>query len=158
MHKTMRKTADTLATVHIRHHYAATPARVFDAWLVPSLAGLWLFATASRPIRSAAIDARNGGAFCFVERRAGVSIEHRGAYLDVARPHRLRFELFSPDFAGVMTRVTVGFNPRGSTECELLLTHDGLPADCAAQVEARWTGMLYGLAVVLAHDDITESM
>ncbi len=144
--------------IRVSRRYPAPPAHVFDAWLNPSVAQLWLFATASRPMRNAIIDAHNGGAFCFIERRAGAFIEHRGTYLDIARPHRLRFELFSPDFASAMTRVTAAFSPRGSTGCELLLTHDGLPADCAARVEARWTGMLYGLAVVLARDDIAESM
>ena len=44
----MPQLADSRTTVHISHHYAASPARVFDAWLTPQQAGLWLFATAAR--------------------------------------------------------------------------------------------------------------
>jgi uncharacterized protein YndB with AHSA1/START domain len=160
-------------TVHISHRYAAPPARVFDAWLAPQLAGLWLFATASRPMVSADIDARPGGAFRLVERRIGATIEHRGHYVEIARPQRLVFLLQSPDCAPKevplggtpkevplggaphATRVSVEFT-RHHTGCELTLMHDGLPADCTAHVEARWTGMLYGLGVVLRRADAGE--
>lgn len=139
-------------TVRINHRYAASPARVFDAWLAPQLAGLWLFATASRPMVSADIDARPGGAFCLVERRIGTTIEHRGHYVEIARPQRLVFLLQSPDCAPHATRVSAEFTAC-NTGCELALMHDGLPADCTAHVEARWTGMLYGLGVVLRRPD-----
>lgn len=172
----MQQLADTRSALHITHHYAASPARVFDAWLTPQVAGLWLFATASRPMVNVVIDARAGGAFCFVERRAGAVIEHRGQYIEIASPQRLVFMLRSPDCApkevllggaarcaasplGVKeaplggashaTRVTAKFTTCG-TGCELRLAHDGLSAEGAARMEARWTGMLYGLGVVLA--------
>lgn len=145
----MQQLADTRTTVHIRHHYAASPARVFDAWLAPQLAGLWLFATASRPMVNVVIDARAGGAFCLVERRAGAIIEHRGHYDEIVRPQRLVFMLHSKDCAPHATRVTAVFTPHHRA-CMLELMHDGLPADHAARIEARWTGMLYGLGVVLA--------
>jgi uncharacterized protein YndB with AHSA1/START domain len=157
----MQQLADTRSTLHITHHYAASPARVFDAWLTPQLAGLWLFATASRPMVKVAIDARAGGAFCFVERRTGKLIEHRGHYIEIMPPLRLVFMLRSPDCAPHATRVTAEFTAQ-NTGCALELIHDGLPADRAmspngtsfgARAEARWTGMLYGLGVVLAHQD-----
>lgn len=154
----MHQLADTRSTVRIRHHYAASPARVFDAWLAPQLAGLWLFATASRPMVNVVIDARAGGAFCFVERRAGTIIEHRGHFDEIVRPQRLVLLLQSPDCAPKQvpsggaphaTQVTAEF-ARCDTGCELRLMHDGLPAYHAPHMEARWTGMLYGLGVVLA--------
>lgn len=145
----MHQLADARTAVNLRHRYAAPPARVFDAWLAPQLAGLWLFATASRPMVNVAIDARAGGAFCFVERRAGTVIEHRGRYVEIVRPQRLVMTLHSPDWAPHATRVSAGFIPR-NTGCELELMHKGLPVDRATDVEARWMGMLYGLGVVLA--------
>src|SRR6186713_3013089 len=123
----MQQLADTRSRLHITHHYAASPARVFDAWLTPRLAGLWLFATASRPMVNVVIDARAGGAFCFVERRAGAVIEHRGQYIEIASPQRLVFMLRSPDcapkevpFGGAShaTRVTAKFTTCGKG-CEL---------------------------------------
>ena len=175
----MQQLADSRTTVRISHHYAASPARVFDAWLTPQLAGLWLFATASRPMVNVVIDARVGGTFCFVERRAGTLIEHRGHYVEITRPQRLVLMLRSPDCAPkevllggaarcatsplggkevplggapYATRVTTELTPH-NTGCALELIHDGLPADRAMRVEARWTGMLYGLGVVLARQD-----
>jgi len=160
----MQQLADLRTTVRISHRYAAPPARVFDAWLAPQLAGLWLFATASRPMMSADIDARPGGAFCLAERRIGTTIEHHGHYVEITRPQRLVFLLQSPDCAPKevplggaphATRVSAEFT-RHHTGCELTLMHDGLPADCTAHVEARWTGMLYGLGVVLRRADAGE--
>lgn len=49
------------------------------------------------------------------------------------------------------TRVTAVFTPKNRA-CMLELMHDGLPAEHAAHMQARWTGMLYGLGVVLARD------
>ncbi|MBX9905097.1 MAG: SRPBCC domain-containing protein [Burkholderiales bacterium] len=162
----MQQLADTRTTLHIRHHYAAPQARVFDAWLSPQLAGLWLFATASRPMVNVTIDARSGGAFCLVERRAGAVIEHRGRYVEILRPQRLVFMLHSKDCAPKevplggaphATRVTAVFTAQDRT-CMLELMHEDLPADHAAHMEARWTGMLYGLGVVLTGRDSGERL
>lgn len=151
----MQQLADTRTSLHITHHYAASPVRVFDAWLAPQLAGLWLFATASRPMTNVVIDARAGGGFCFVEHRAGTRIEHRGHYVEIMRPQRLVLMLHSPDSATYATRVMAEFTPCG-TGCALELIHEELPADHAARVEARWTGMLYGLGVVLTQHDLRK--
>lgn len=148
----MQQLADSRATVRISHHYATPPARVFEAWLAPQLAGLWFFATASRPMVKANIDARVGGNFCFFERRAGAIIEHRGHYVEIMRPQRLVFALRSPDCAPQATRVAAEFTAH-NRGCMLQLIHDGLPLDHAAHIEARWTGMLYGLDMLLAQRD-----
>jgi uncharacterized protein YndB with AHSA1/START domain len=171
----MQQLADACTAVNVTHQYAASPARVFDAWLSPQLAGSWLFATASRPMVSVDIDARAGGAFCFVERRAGAIIEHRGHYDEITRPQRLVFVLHSPDCAPQevplggapkevllgrapqATRVTVGLT-HCDGGCELQLMHDGLSANQAARIETRWTGMLYGLGVVLARHNTGKSI
>src|SRR2546422_8524707 len=47
--------------------YDAPSARVFGAWLDPEVAGQWLFATASRPMAHAEIDARVEGSFRFMD-------------------------------------------------------------------------------------------
>lgn len=144
-------------TLRIKHHCAAPPVRVFDAWLLPDLAGLWLFATAARPMTSVIVDARNGGAFRFIERRAGRLIEHRGRYAGITRPQCLAFVLHSPDCASHATRVTVQFAGHHGG-CRLLLAHEEIPAEHAAHVEARWTGMFYGLDTVLALQDAENTI
>ena len=56
-------------SVRVARRYAASPARVFDAWLDPAVARQWLFATASHPLAHVEIDARVEGSFCFVDRQ-----------------------------------------------------------------------------------------
>jgi uncharacterized protein YndB with AHSA1/START domain len=140
----MQQLADACTAVTVTHQYAASPARVFDAWLSPQLAGSWLFATASRPMVRVDIDARAGGAFCFVERRAGAIIEHRGHYDEITRPQRLVFVLYSPDCAP--KEVPLGGAPglhaatdAKTTEARLLagfsLARAGLHDDAKAQFE-----------------------
>lgn len=153
----MQQLAAARSTLHITHHYAASPVRVFDAWLAPQLAGLWLFATASRPMVNATIDARNGGSFSFVEYRAGTRIEHRGHYVEILRPQHLVFMLHSADCAAEGTRVSVSLRPLRKG-CELQLHHDELPAARAAHVQARWEGMFYGLESVLAQSHAGETI
>lgn len=140
--------AELGSTVRVTTVLEAAPERVFDAWLDSGIAGKWLFATASRPSVRVAIDARVGGAFCFVERTRGGHMEHAGVYVEINRPRRLVFTLAEGKRSRDLTRVRVEIAPQdnGST---LTLVHDNVPPDGADRIEARWTGMLYGLGVTL---------
>lgn len=135
-------------TIRLRHRFAAAPETVFAAWLDPRVAARWLFATASRPVMRAAIDARVGGSFCLVERENGKLIEHAGEYLDITPPRRLVFTLSLEDHPRVVTRVIVEVMAR-KRGCELALHHENLPPGCAHAAETRWAGILYGLGVTL---------
>lgn len=137
------------AAVRVARHYDAAPARVFDAWLDPRIAGRWLFATALQPAACASIDARVGGAFRFVELRDGVEIEHTGEYLEILRPRHLAFTLRGEGHAPAATRVRARIIP-AAAGCRLTVSHERVPAERARGLEERWTGMLYGLAETLA--------
>lgn len=139
------------AAVRLSEKFRASPERVFDAWLDPEIAGRWLFATASRPMTSVTIDAREGGAFRFVDRNDGAHIEHTGVYLEIVRPWRLAFTLSANDGRQAMTRVRAEIVPSLARKggCELALAHERVPGQFAERIEARWTGMLYGLGVTL---------
>jgi len=132
------------ASIRVTRCLSAPAERVFDAWLEPEVAGRWLFATASRPMARVEVDARVGGSFCFVERRNGEITEHTGEYVEIVPHRRLVFTLAMADRPHVVTRVTAEISPL-KTGCELALTHENVPPDCADQTEARWTGILYGL-------------
>lgn len=132
--------------IRLTRRFRAPPRRVFDAWLDPGTAGRWLFATAQRPMTHVEIDARVGGRFRLAERRNGQRHEHHGHYLEIAPPRRLVFTLRGERRA---SRVTVEIAPRRSG-CELSLRHENLPPERAPEVEARWSGMLYGLDETLA--------
>ena len=128
------------SVVRVRQLLPATPARVFQVWLDPVLAGRWLFATASRPMTRVAIDARIGGRFRFADEDGA---EESGCYLEILPALRLAFSL---ECSG--STVTVEFS-RHAAGCLLSLTHCGLLSDDAGHAQARWEGMLYGLCLML---------
>ena len=132
--------------------FDARPQRVFDAWLDPSFAARWLFATASRRIAQVEIDARVGGAFRFVDRDDGSAIEYTGEYVEIVPHRRLAFTLVLPGAERTITRVTVAIASlnRGS---RLNLIHENVPDVNAGDINDRWTGILYGLGVMLVPDD-----
>jgi uncharacterized protein YndB with AHSA1/START domain len=128
--------------------YDATPERIFYAWLDADVARRWLFATAARPSANVRIDARVAGAFRFVERPDGSDIEYRGEYVEIVPCRRLVFSLVLPGGRRPLTRVSVDIEAQANG-CDLALTHEGVPPDLACDIEARWTGMLYGLGEIL---------
>jgi uncharacterized protein YndB with AHSA1/START domain len=134
--------------IHVKRRYRAPPARVFEAWLDPGIAGNWLFATALCPMERVEIDARVGGEFCFVERQDGRSTEYAGKYIEIVKHRRLAFTLSLGQLPHVDTRVTVDIAPIRNG-CELSLTHENVPSDRASQLEGRWTGILFGLGETL---------
>ncbi len=146
--KRYRSAAQRQARIRVKRRYAASSARVFDAWLDPEVARKWLFATASRPMAHVEIDARVEGSFCFVDRRDGESTEYAGEYIEIL-PHRwLVFTLTMEKYPHVIMRVSVEIAPL-TNGCELTLTHENVPQDRASHIEGRWTGVLYGLGVTL---------
>ena len=100
------------ATVVVERRIAASPERVFDAWLDPDSAGQWLFATpdgddgAGRDRRraSAAASRSSSGA-------ATDLAEHHGEYVEIDRPRRLAFDFWT-SFSDERTRVTVDHRAR----------------------------------------------
>ena len=134
--------------VRVHHHFDASAERVFDAWLDPSRAGKWFFATPTGVMVRAEIDARVGGRFCFVDRRDGVDVEHVGEYLEIDRPRRLVFTFGVPQFSAEFTRVAIDLVASGSG-CELTLTHHGVLPEYASRTREGWTGILEGLATTL---------
>ena len=137
------------AAIRVARRFSAPPERVFHAWLEPALAGRWLFATASQPTTVLDIDPRVGGSFRLAERCNGARTEHTGEYVEIVPHRRLVFTLAMADRPRVLTRVTAEIRPRGAG-CELAVSHENVPPDCAGETEARWTGVLYGLGEVLS--------
>jgi len=144
--------AGARVTVRVSRRLEAPAERVFDAWLDPQNAGKWLFATPAGEMVRVEIDARVGGRFVFVDRRAGEQVEHTGEYLEIDRPRRLAFNFMVPKFSAEATRIQVDLAPAASGPGATLLTlvHEGVFAEFAGRTEEGWTGILDGLARVLA--------
>jgi uncharacterized protein YndB with AHSA1/START domain len=134
--------------IRVEARFELSPERVFNAWLDPDVARRWLFATATRRIAHVEIDARVAGGFRFVERSETGDVEYQGEYVEIVPYRRLAFSLALYDRRRVATRVIVDIERR-ATGSNLVLTHENVPLDLAYGMEARWTGMLYGLGVTL---------
>jgi len=123
----------------------APAERVFDAFLDPAVAPLFLFATVTGETIVAAIDARVGGGFTITERRPDTGdVRHVGRYLAIDRPGGLRFEFGVPQFSPGTTTVAIGIRPLGD-HCELTLTHDGVLPEFAERTRDGWDRILAGL-------------
>ena len=151
--------ARTRTAVRVRRSYDASADTLFAAWLDAATAGRWLFATSTRPVTEAAIDARVAGRFRFVEQRARDCVQHTGEYLAIERHRRLVFTLASEP-EREPTRVVVEFVATGRG-AHVTVTHAQVPKRRAAELRGRWSGMLYGLGEVCAsriheHDEDTS--
>ena len=119
--------AKPTATVRVTHRFSAPAERVFDAWLDPARAGKWLFATPDGEMLKVEIDARVGGKFSIVRRRAeDGDVEHSWR---ISRAWTARAGSSSPSACRntqrEITRVSIDIVAQG-TGCELTLTHDGV--------------------------------
>ncbi|CAN7252120.1 SRPBCC family protein [Phenylobacterium sp. LjRoot225] len=138
-------TETTTQSVVVTHRYAASPERVFDAFLDVNIARRFLFATATGEMIAAEIDPRIGRRYVFIERRPDMGeVRHVGEYLEIDRPRRLVFSFGVPQFDPGMTTVTIDIVPDGDG-CRLTLTNDGVPKDYVDGNREGWTRILDGL-------------
>ena len=139
-----------MAEFSVTHSYAATPERVFDAWLDPAIARRFLFATPTGEMIRAEVDACVGGQFTFVDRRPDMGdVLHTGEYLEIDRPRRLVFTFGVPQFNTGYTQVTVEIASAGGG-CHVTLTQSQVPAEWADRSKEGWTMILGWLEAALS--------
>lgn len=139
--------------VRVTRTIAASAERVFDAWLDPAMIQKFIVGPQVREeeLVHINVDARVGGKFSFLVRRAGQPIDHVGTYREISRPNRLVFTWGVDEEQGDKSVVTIEIAPRG-TSCELTLTHQIHPdwAEYAERTQQGWTLITGRLAEALA--------
>ena len=139
--------------VRVSHRYTAPAERVFGAWLTPSQASRFLFATRTGNIMRCHIEPHPGGVFIVTDRRpqaegdeSVMDAEHRGDYVEIDRPRRIVFDLTVPPYVEPPTRVTIDFKPLSAQACEIVLSHDlgtsEVDRDYQEQLYQGWARML----------------
>lgn len=139
--------------VQVTHRFNVPAERVFDAWLTPSMASRFFFATRTGNILRCEIEAEVGGSFTVTDRRPHADgdesvfdAEHRGTYIEIDRPRRLVFDFSVPPYSDEPSRVAIDIAPQGVGCCELTLTHDMGDSRYAREFEAQtrsgWAKML----------------
>ena len=134
--------------VEVSRRIAASPERVFDAWLDPDGLGRWLFATPDGVMERVEVDPRVGGRFEVDERRGDEVAKHWGTYVEIDRPRRLAFD-FGTSFEATPTRVTVSIAPDGDGSL-LTLRHEGVWADWEDRTRQGWGMILESLERAIA--------
>jgi uncharacterized protein YndB with AHSA1/START domain len=134
-------------TLQLTRHYAASPARVFQAWTDPQALKAWFAPDPAANIPDAEVDLRVGGRYHLrIVNPDGQEHSLSGVYREIVPPARLVFTwawAVAPDRESL---VTIELHDRdGGTE--LVLTHEGLhEGQEFANHQHGWTGNLARLA------------
>jgi uncharacterized protein YndB with AHSA1/START domain len=142
--------------VRATHRFDASAERVYDAFLDPSRAGKFLFATPTGQIVRCEIDARVGGTFTIVDRRDEEDVVHTGKYLVLERPRGLVFTLAVEKYSSDEDTVTIDIAPLAKG-CDLMVTHEMKSTDAQALERAQegWTAILDVAAELLVDETPT---
>jgi uncharacterized protein YndB with AHSA1/START domain len=145
--------SDDKVLVRVTHRFDASAERVYDAFLDPSRASRFMFATATGRIVRCDIDARVGGGFTIVDRRQGEDVVHTGTYLALERPDRIVFTLAVDKYSSDTDVVTIEIT-RLRKGCEVTLTHEMKAKFAPFQDRTRedWTGILDVAAELLVDE------
>jgi uncharacterized protein YndB with AHSA1/START domain len=115
--------------------------RVFDAWLDPDRLARFLCAGDTRVARIE-VDPRVGGTFAVVMASERGEFDHRGRYVEIVRPERLRFTWISAATGGAETDVTVTFDAVDEGT-RVTIVHVGLADETiATRHRAGWQSIL----------------
>jgi uncharacterized protein YndB with AHSA1/START domain len=135
-------------TVIVEQKFATDGGNVYDAFLDPSIARKFLFATPTGKMVRAEIDGVVGGAYIFVERRGDEDVLHTGEYLELIRPSRMVFTFRVPKYSSETSTVQIDIAPAGEG-CDLTLTNTGVLAEWAERTREGWERILRAAEKVL---------
>ena len=122
----------------VRRVLAAPPEVVYDEWLDPEALAEFI---APHPATAGAVevDARLGGTLSIAMVDPDRVVQITGEFLELDRPHRMRFTWNSALGTGFKSVVTVTFDPHGDDQTLMTIRHDQLPTGWAGDHERGWT-------------------
>jgi uncharacterized protein YndB with AHSA1/START domain len=140
---------DAKIEVRVSHRFKVSAEQVYDAWLNPEQARLWMAAALKSfglagDMQRIEIDARVGGKFFFSDMRDGTEARHWGNYLELDRPRKIVFKWIVAESEDANpSKVTLTIHSE-SNGCVATIVHemDEKWADYVSQTESGWTQML----------------
>jgi uncharacterized protein YndB with AHSA1/START domain len=140
----------------VTHRFRASAERVYDAWLDPAQARLWMAASLKSlglagNIQRVEIDARVGGKFFFSDLRDGTEARHWGTYLELERPRKIVFTwIVDESDEAEPSVVTLTIHPEADG-CSATIVHELDPQwiEYLSRTESGWARMLQGVDELL---------
>jgi uncharacterized protein YndB with AHSA1/START domain len=140
----------------VTHRFKVSAERVYDAWLSPAQARLWLAAALKSlglagEIERVEIDARVGGQFFFSDLRDGTEARHWGTYLELDRPQKIVFTwIVDESEEADPSVVTLTIEPE-ATGCVATIVHtmDAKWIEYISRTESGWGRMLHEVEMLL---------
>ena len=144
--------------VTVSHRFKASAEPVYDAWLDPEKARIWMRTALqnmglSGDIGQIEIDPQVGGSFLFTDMRDGVETKHWGTYLELDRPHKIVFTwILDESEESDPSKVTFTIQ-RDGEGCVGSIVHemDAKWADYVEQTENGWICMMHGTDALVAN-------
>ncbi|HEX6983198.1 MAG TPA: SRPBCC domain-containing protein [Balneolaceae bacterium] len=135
--------------VKVIKDFRASPQKVFDAWLDPSIISHWMFGPDVRDeeIIKLETNPEKNGKFSFVVRRGDDVINHVGTYLEINRPERLIFTWGIEGESEEESVVSIGITST-KNGCRLTLVHENVWTEYVDRTKAGWTFMLEKLKTI----------
>jgi len=148
------KRNDTGKTVRfkIRRSFSASLETVFDAWLIPYLAGNWMFGPRdnSQEVITLENQPRPGGNFRFEVRRDGRRQIMTGTYREIRRPEKLICTIGKDAESASLTRLTMELNEEdGKTRMNLSFELHPSLTDAAESMREDWISRNKALAALV---------
>jgi uncharacterized protein YndB with AHSA1/START domain len=136
-------------TARVEEHCAASPERLYDAWLNATAVRAWMAESLRGwglpgEMKRLEIDARIGGRFFFSDQRGHTVAEHWGVYHQLDRPSVIAFTwITDASEEANPSQVRIVFEAHG-TGTRVTLTHemDAAWADYLERTEKGWRGMI----------------
>jgi uncharacterized protein YndB with AHSA1/START domain len=136
--------SNNFPALHLESVYSASATTLFDTWIMPAVAELWLFQSGKNEVDFIA-DVKEGGKFHTVEKGKNHAISHSGSYIKINRPHNLLFSLAVPDHFEGISEVSVEIKEK-EDGCHLIFTQKNVDT---STTEEPWRSMLAQIHEIL---------